>query len=237
MRKIVLKSVLLAAAVLSLAACGFMQFQRREPWRSRAEATCLERKLVVESEFMTLDRPINKGACGMDSPFKVTAFAGGAVQVKTKQTLACPIIPAIEAWIAEVVQPAAELYFGSQVVGIHAGSYSCRGRNNVRGAKLSEHSFGNALDVLTFTLADETVISVEKGWGGTEAESGFLREVFIGGCAYFTTALGPGSDKYHYNHFHLDLARHDKDWKNHYCRPILKFVPRLTYQRPNPYRK
>ena len=33
-------------------------------------------------------------------------------------------------------------------------NYACRSRNNVRGARLSEHAFGNALDVAGFKLAN-----------------------------------------------------------------------------------
>jgi hypothetical protein len=38
------------------------------------------------------------------------------------------------------------------------------------------------------------------------AERGnFLRSVRKDSCAYFNTVLGPGSDRYHKDHFHVDL--------------------------------
>ena len=40
----------------------------------------------------------------------------------------------------------------------------------------------------------------------------------------FKTVLGPGSDGYHEDHFHLDLARHDATGRA-YCRPIIKDSP------------
>jgi hypothetical protein len=37
--------------------------------------------------------------------------------------------------------------------------------------------------------------------------------------------LGPGSDGYHEDHFHLDLARHDAAGDRAYCRPLPQKVP------------
>ncbi len=50
-------------------------------------------------------------------------------------------------------------------------------------------------------------IDVEHGWtdGGDKAD--FLRAVRNSACGPFTTVLGPGSDSYHSNHFHLDRAK------------------------------
>ena len=94
--------------------------------------------------------------------------------------------------------------------------------------QLSEHSFGNALDVMGFVLTDGREISVMKGWRGRDpAEQEFLREAFVGACRYFTTVLGPGSDAFHYDHFHIDLARHDPKGQRRICKPILKFAPRI----------
>jgi hypothetical protein len=119
------------------------------------------------------------------------------------------------------------MYFGVPVVDVKAGSYSCRPRNNQRGAKVSEHAFGNALDVMAFILADGREVAVAKGWKGDPVEQEFLREAFVGACRYFTTVLGPGSDPFHYDHLHLDLARHNPRGDRRVCRPILKFEPRI----------
>jgi hypothetical protein len=214
---------------LGVTGCGLFRFEQREPWRAQAEEACLSQRLVQPSAYMALSSKIEgPGVCGMDYPFKVSAFNNGAVGLKSKVTLACPIIPRIDTWLDEIVRPAAEMYFGVPLADIKAGSYSCRPRNNQRGAKLSEHSFGNALDVMGFVLADGREISVMKGWRGRDpAEQEFLREAFFGACRYFTTVLGPGSDAFHYDHFHIDLARHDPKGQRRICKPILKFAPRI----------
>lgn len=213
---------------LALTGCGLFRFEQREPWRTQAEEACLSQRMVQPSAYMALSSKIDgPGACGMDYPLKVSAFTAGSVGVKSKVTLACPIIPRIDTWLDEIVKPAALMYFGVPLADLKAGSYSCRSRNNRPGAKLSEHSFGNALDVMAFVLADGREISVLRGWRGQSAEQEFLREAFVGACRYFTTVLGPGSDAHHNDHFHIDLARHDPRGTRRICKPILKFTPRI----------
>jgi len=213
---------------LGLTGCGLFRFEQREPWRAEAEQACLSQRLVQPSAYMALSSKIDgPGACGMDYPFKISAFNNGEVGLKSRVTLACPIIPRIDQWLDEIVKPAAMLYFGTRLLDLKAGSYSCRPRNNQRGAKLSEHSFGNALDVMGFVLADGREVSVMKGWKGDPAEQEFLREVFFGACRYFTTVLGPGSDAFHYDHLHIDLARHDPRGYRRICKPYIRFTPRI----------
>jgi hypothetical protein len=89
------------------------------------------------------------------------------------------------------------------------GAYSCRGIDNIAGAQLSEHAFGNAVDVAGFTLADGREIDFVHDWKKADSQEGaFLHEAHAGACQYFTTVLGPGADVFHYNHIHLDLANH-----------------------------
>ena len=228
MRRVVVAFSCLALIGLGLTGCGINRFEQRDAWRTQAEETCLAQKQVIPSAYMALAPEINgPGTCGITHPFKVAAFAGGSVSLKQNVTLGCPMIPRIDTWLNEVVQPAASLYFGTTVAEVRSGSYSCRSRNNQRGARLSEHSFGNAVDVMAFRLEDGREIAVAKGWRGAEVEQEFLREIFVGACTYFTTVLGPGSDAFHYDHFHLDLARHDPRGERHICKPIIKFTPRL----------
>ncbi len=217
-----------------LTGCGLFRFEQREPWRVQAEEACLAQHLVQPSAYMARSAKVDgPGACGMDYPFKVAAFSAGSVGVTKTVTLACPIIPRIELWLEEVVKPAAVMYYGVPVVDLRAGSYSCRPRNNLSGAKLSEHGFGNALDVMAFVLADGRQVSVVKGWRGDPTDQDFLREVFLGACQHFTTVLAPGSDSFHYDHLHIDLARHDPRGERRICKPILKFMPRLPAPEAN----
>jgi hypothetical protein len=132
----------------------------------------------------------------------------GPVAVKPAATLACPMVSMLDHWIAEAVQPAALRWFGAPVVEIkQISAYSCRGMNGNPNAHISEHAFGNALDVAAFALADGRRISVKDGWHGLAEEQGFLRDVQGAACQRFNTVLAPGSNVYHYDHIHVDLMR------------------------------
>src|SRR4029077_2495972 len=130
------------------------------------------------------------------------------VAIKPTATLACPIVSELDRWFADSVQPSAMRWFGARVVEIkQISAYSCRGMNGNPGAHISEHAFGNALDVAAFVLADGRRISVKVGWNGSPEEQGFLRDVQASACDQFTTVLAPGSNQFHYDHIPLDLIR------------------------------
>ena len=86
-------------------------------------------------------------------------------------------------------------------------AYSCRGMNGNSRAHISEHAFGNALDIAAFTLADGRTVTVKNGWKGMPEEQGFLRDIQAAACQQFNTVLAPGSNRYHYDHIHVDLMR------------------------------
>jgi hypothetical protein len=141
------------------------------------------------------------------APSRMAAVATTA-SVSPPATLACPIVSVLDRWITEAVQPAAQKWFGQPVTGIkQISAYSCRGMNGNPNAHISEHAFGNALDIASFVLADGRVVTVEKGWHGAPEEQAFLHDVQLAACELFTTVLAPGSNVYHYNHIHVDLMR------------------------------
>jgi hypothetical protein len=222
------------AMLVAGCALNFLSGERRASWRDDEERACLRAREVVETASIQRVKEINgRGACGIDRPLKVSAFEDGQVSIGPSATLGCPMTAALERWLQTSVQPAAIAWFGMPVVELkQMGTYSCRTRNNIHGAKLSEHAFGNALDIGAFKLADGRVVKV-KGeflYGVPEAQ-GFLREVFAGACAQFKTVLGPGAP-YHGDHFHLDLAHHNADGTSRYCKPTPSGPPPM---RP-PYR-
>ncbi|MEY9108120.1 hypothetical protein ABH999_004316 [Bradyrhizobium yuanmingense] len=132
----------------------------------------------------------------------------GPVAIKPTATLACPIVSELDRWLADTVQPSAMRWFGVRVAEIkQISAYSCRGMNGNSRAHISEHAFGNALDISAFVLADGRRITIKDGWRGMPEEQGFLRDVQAGACAHFTTVLAPGSNVFHYDHIHVDLMR------------------------------
>jgi hypothetical protein len=225
----------LASLLLALAGCSNFQRPQRAAWRGQAENACLAQKLIHLSDYVQPAREINGAAtCGLNHPFKVTALQDGAVAFNSVTTLDCPMIAMLNAWIAEIVQPAAQARFGQAVVEINSmGSYACRSMNNQYGAQISEHAFGNALDIGGFRLADGREISlVRDWWHGDEQAHAFLADVHGGACSRFTTVLAPGSNAFHYNHIHVDLAMHGNTSTG--PRRICKPVPQLVAP-PNPH--
>lgn len=218
--------VLLALALVAgvLTGCNF-SLDSRDPWRVEAEEKCIAEKGVIPSAFMEPVPPITgAGACGIEHPFRVSAFAQGNVVLEPAGRLACPVIRETDLWLQEVVEPASLAWFGQPVVAIsQMSAYSCRGMNGNPNAKISEHAFGNALDVGAFRLADGRWITVKNGWKGTPEERGFLLQVQAGACERFTTVLAPGSNVFHYDHIHVDLMRHEKG--RTICKPAPRPMP------------
>jgi hypothetical protein len=170
------------------------------PPRDRYSAPTSQRPAAAQDQPQPLPR------LGPAQGNPVTAF--GAVAIKPVATLACPIVSVLDRWLADSVQPAAMRWFGARVVEIkQISAYSCRGMNGNSRAHISEHAFGNALDIAGFTLADGRHVSVKDGWKGLPEEQGFLHDVQASACQQFTTVLAPGSNVYHYDHIHVDLMR------------------------------
>ena len=133
-------------------------------------------------------------------------------------TLACPIVSALDRWVSDGVQPAAMRWFGTSVTEIkQISAYACRGMVGSGGSGISEHAFGNAIDIAAFTLADGRRITVQEGWHGAPEEQGFLHDVHLAACDNFTTVLAPGYNAAHYNHIHVDLMRRASGERP--CRP------------------
>jgi hypothetical protein len=200
-----------AALIVALAGCSNQERPQRPAWRTQAENACLARGLIRSSAFIQPAQAIDgPGICGLTRPFKVSALQDGAVTLGTTATLDCSMTAALDDWVSTAVQPAARARFGVPIAEIHSmGAYSCRSMNNQPGARLSEHAFGNALDIGGFRLADGRDISIMRDWTrGDEGVRAFLQDIHAGACGSFTTVLGPGSDMFHYNHIHLDLAMH-----------------------------
>lgn len=141
--------------------------------------------------------------CGVVNGYKI--YTINDVGLSPSALLTCDLADAVSMWLSNVVQPAAQSAYGQRVVAIKVlASYSCRPRSNKYGAKLSEHGFGNAIDIASFTLADGREVSVLQNYYGNGVDSQFLHNIRGQACGLFSTVLGPGSDAEHSNHFHLD---------------------------------
>lgn len=133
--------------------------------------------------------------CGIEDPVAVTSLSG--VKLSQTATVDCSIAKALNRWVDEVAQPA----FDGRLIEMQvAAHYICRSRNNIKGAKISEHGKGRAIDISAFILSNGKVLTVARDYNK------LLRRIYKAGCSYFMTTLGPGSDGYHEDHFHFDTS-------------------------------
>ena len=191
-----------------------------DPWRNPEERACLASGVIQQTAFVHTRSALGgPSVCGAENPFEMTAADNGRVALNPAASLRCPMIPQIDRWVKQVVEPAARYYFRQELVELTVlASYSCRPMNSVDGAQISEHAYANAIDVGGFRLSNGEKISVLNGWNGSEREQAFLRNFHDGACQYFTTVLGPNYNSLHSNHFHLDLAHHGRDGLNRICK-------------------
>jgi hypothetical protein len=153
------------------------------------------------------------------------------VPLKPAATLRCTMATAVAEWVrGDVAAIAGET--GTSVTELdNFDSFDCRGRNRVAGARMSEHGRANALDVRGVKFANGRFVSFTDRTVARE-----LREKFIASvCARFTTVLGPGSDWYHEDHVHLDLAERRSGYR--ICQwevwePLSRIAPLLPAVRP-----
>lgn len=152
------------------------------------------------------------GACGGDDLVRLEAVVlpdGRRVAVKPHATLRCTMATAIAGWVREDVAALAA-GLGTTVSELdNFDSFECRGRNRVAGAKLSEHGRANALDVRGVKFANGKTLSLTDRDAPREVREKAMASV----CARFTTVLGPGSDGYHEDHIHLDLAERRNNYR------------------------
>jgi len=161
--------------------------------------------------------PVRQGTCGISTPTEVSALGSGAISLSEKAVVNCQLAETLATWMRDKVNPAARQYLGGNVDGIRvAASYSCRTRDNIPGAKMSEHAYGNAIDISAFEVSGTGWVEVGHSKG--IAAGRFLSAIRKSACGPFTTVLGPGTDSYHRDHFHLDLARRGKSGHSLYCK-------------------
>ncbi|WP_162918287.1 extensin-like domain-containing protein [Taklimakanibacter deserti] len=177
-----------------------------------ARAAC-ERMLQGLDIIWRPDQPIGEpGGCGTPAPIAIAEVA--QIRIDPPATVGCDFAKALHGWLSQSVQPLAKKQVGANVIGIrNASSYACRRRNNASSGKLSEHAKANALDIAAFDFSRKAQITVAGGTGGLLQKIGlsgkgnFMKAVRKSACQYFNTVLGPGADRHHGDHFHVDLMK------------------------------
>lgn len=154
--------------------------------------------------------PAKVQGCGLADGVKVVAISG--IPFSQPLTVDCPTAQAMKVWIDRGIVPAVGRKGGGIARIEILATYTCRPRNNQRGAKISEHGRGHAIDFGGVTLRNGKVIDVLTGW---RSEARMLRAIHAAACGPFGTVLGPKADRFHLNHIHVDTARYRS---GPYCR-------------------
>lgn len=168
-----------------------------------AQSTCGVSLAMLGVTAVALEE-IEEGQCGMSAPVEVAALDGGAVDIAGQAIVNCAMAEAFAGFMEETVEPLAARMLNGTLTGVRvAAGYACRNRNNLADTKLSEHGKGNAIDIAAFEI-DGRWVTVGATTGDDDA---FVSAVRESACGPFKTVLGPGSDAYHADHLHLDLAQ------------------------------
>ncbi|SEV88815.1 Uncharacterized conserved protein [Cognatiyoonia koreensis] len=153
-----------------------------------------------------------RGACGIDQGVQVRSVSG--VALSPAATIDCRTAGALNRWVRNTARPAVG-DIGGGISSLRVVShYSCRNRNSASSGRLSEHSFGRAIDIAGIRTKSGREITVLTDWGRGAAGAA-LRQMWRGACGPFGTVLGPEANRYHRDHFHFDTARYRS---GSYCR-------------------
>jgi len=150
--------------------------------------------------------------CVVENAVRVREISG--VGLSQSSVMDCKTAGALKGWLEKSAKPAFSRKGGGLQSLRVAAHYACRTRNNQKGAKLSEHGKGRAIDISGFRLADGTEVSVLKGWNARRYSKA-MRRVHQDACGPFGTVLGPNANRFHRDHFHFDTARYRS---GSYCR-------------------
>jgi hypothetical protein len=169
-------------------------------------------RLAKVAVFQALGTLIGPGDCGAADAVQLQAVVlpdQTKVAVTPPATLRCPMAEQVADWLRDDVAPTLAESGPPPRILDNFDSYECRGRNRVRAAALSEHGRADALDVRGLRLADGR----ELGLTDINVAKDLRQKIRASACARFSTVLGPGSDGYHEEHVHLDLAERRNGYK------------------------
>ena len=184
-------------------------------------AGCEEELALAGVKFRAASIPVHtapkaKFSCG--APQVVTYLSGpGKIAYNAQPVLTCAMALALASFERILQKEAADL-FGSRVARIdQLGTYNCRVMSAYP-TWVSEHSYANAIDIGSFTLANGRTVEVLRDFDVREAPptkpaAAFLRAVSrrANDEDVFSHVLTPFFDANHKNHFHLDLSRYRAD--------------------------
>ncbi len=181
-------------------------------------ALCLKDLKAIGADFSQEKTIDGEFGCGIANPITVRRILP-EVALEPEATLRCETALSLARMTRDMLIPAAARAFPDKpkLSGVsQASGYVCRNRNSADDGKISEHAYGNALDIAGLSFGDEKMpVMIARQDDGT-TEAAFQRAFNALACLYFTTVLSPGSDATHQDHMHLDVIERKSGFR--YCR-------------------
>jgi hypothetical protein len=182
--------------------------------------SCLQKLRAAGAKFTVPATNVDSGSCHVENPVHLNSVnaLGSSIQLPEGPLFNCKFALQFSKWLKESGSPILTAQLGSPIKKISTGpGYECRGRNGDSSAKISEHGFGNAVDITTLGMQDGRTLNVEEAINPNAANSGVWHGLRASACGYFTTVLGPGSNAAHAKHFHFDMGVHGKSGNYRIC--------------------
>lgn len=183
------------------------------------EADCHKSLARLGAKFDIKPVPVSAGACTVADPVQVQSLSAGGAEIELPDgpLLNCAFALTFAMWVDEKGAAAAQK-LGSPLAKLYTGpGYQCRGRNGDASGKISEHGYGNAVDITFFKLKNGTTVEVKDASNRLSGNYAALAEMRRSACGYFSTVLGPGSNAAHAEHFHFDAGKHGRSGTYRIC--------------------
>ena len=186
--------------------------QPKEATQKDDTETCFQKLRAMGAKFTIAAANVDYGKCNVENPVNLRSVTikQNKIDLPEAPLLNCKFALQFSKWLSESGAPILAAQMNSPVERISTGpGFECRGRNGDGTAKVSEHGYGNAVDISTFRLRNGKTLNV--------ADSTLLPGVRASACGYFTTVLGPGTNAAHASHFHFDMGAHGKSGNYRIC--------------------
>jgi hypothetical protein len=146
--------------------------RRAERGLAQDREQCMHLLKSVAAE-VTLLPPIKEDECGTTALVELKSVGSKSPTIfDPPVNVNCRMVSALHRWHRTTLQPASRRMLRSSVARIiGASGYACRRVYNLAEGNLSQHAFGNAIDVSAFVLKDGRIITVRKDWGASRRQS------------------------------------------------------------------
>lgn len=192
----------------------------RETLPSDDDDLCLQKLRAAGVDFTIPTVNVDTGQCHVQNPVNLHSIKAQQNLVKLPEgpLLNCKFALQFSKWLSESGAPILAAQMGTPLEKISTGpGFECRGRNGDSSAKISEHGFGNAIDITTLRMHGGKIINVLDAIDPNAESYAILHGLRASACGYFTTVLGPGTNAAHEKHFHFDLGVHGKSENYRIC--------------------